>query len=37
MVTEVPKVTSYRYVVALNGIAIVEPSTRTVLQLLTPR
>lgn len=37
MVTEVPKVTSYRYVVAVNGIAIVEPATRTVLQLLAPR
>jgi len=34
MVTEVPKITSYRYVVLPRHIAIVEPTTRTVVQVI---
>ncbi len=34
MVTEIPKITSYRYVVLPEGIAIVEPATRTVVQII---
>ena len=35
MVTEIPKVTSYRYVVLRDGIAIVEPSTRKVVDVIS--
>ncbi|WP_230530899.1 DUF1236 domain-containing protein [Microvirga roseola] len=34
MVTEIPKVTSYLYVVLPEGIAIVEPNTRRVVQII---
>ena len=36
-VTEVPQVTSYRFVLAANGaIAVVDPATRRVVQLIQP-
>jgi len=33
-VTDVPQVTSYRFVVARNGIAVVDPETRQVVQII---
>jgi hypothetical protein len=33
-VTEVPMITSYRFAVAPNGIAVVDPETRQVIQLV---
>src|SRR5215213_7296021 len=36
-VTEVPQVTSYRFVLAANGaIAVVDPATRRVVQVIQP-
>ena len=36
-VTEVPQVTSYRFVLAANGaIAVVDPATRRVVQMIQP-
>jgi hypothetical protein len=36
-VTEVPQVTSYRFVLAANGvIAVVDPATRRVIQVIQP-
>ncbi|MCB5177454.1 MULTISPECIES: DUF1236 domain-containing protein [Microvirga] len=34
MITEIPEVTSYRYVVMDDGIAIVEPSSRRIVQII---
>ena len=34
-VTEVPQITSFKFVVAPNGIAVVDPETRQVVQLIS--
>ena len=36
-VTEVPQITSFKFVVATNGIAVVDPETRQVVQLIPRR
>jgi len=36
-VTEVPKITGFKFVVAPNGIAVVDPETRQVVQIIPAR